>query len=229
MANDVLSYLEMCNREHLSLQRGMNFRAGGDYSIILMSQRANAPYPDRIEDDGITLIYEGHDEPKKAGMPDPKSVDQPAVTYRGSPTENGKFHQAAQRYVRGESPPERVRVYEKIRNGIWAYNGLFYLVNSWVEEDGRRKVFKFKLIAIKDDTSTIGQETGDLESSRLIPSAVKVEVWKRDGGRCKMCGATDNLHFDHVIPYSKGGTSLLAENIQLLCARHNLAKSARIE
>jgi 5-methylcytosine-specific restriction endonuclease McrA len=53
---------------------------------------------------------------------------------------------------------------------------------------------------------------------------VKLAVWKRDGGRCIQCGSSDNLHFDHVIPYSLGGSSLRAENIQLLCARHNLQK-----
>ncbi len=229
MANDILSYLEMCNREGLSLQRGMNFRAGGGYSIVLMSQHPNAPYRDRIEEDGTILIYEGHDEPKRANLFDPKTVDQPATTFRGSLTENGKFHQAAQRYIRGESPPERVRVYEKIRPGIWSYNGLFHLIDSRIEYDGRRNVFKFKLAAVVDDSSTSEQETVDVESTRLIPSSVKIAVWQRDGGRCVVCGATENLHFDHIIPYSKGGTSLRAENIQLLCARHNLAKSARIE
>jgi len=43
------------------------------------------------------------------------------------------------------------------------------------------------------------------------------------------CGSTNNLHFDHIIPYSKGGPSLVAENIQLLCARHNLEKRDKIE
>ena len=229
MANDILSYVNMCQREGLSLQRGMNYRAGNGYSIILMSQRPNAPYRDRIEDDGATLIYEGHDEPKRSDLPDPKMVDQPAVTYRGTLTENGKFNESVQRFTRKESPPERVRVYEKIRAGIWSYNGLFHLVDSWIEHDGRRNVYKFKLTAIKDDTPTAESGANDLESSRLIPSAVKLEVWKRDGGRCVTCGVTDNLHFDHIIPYSKGGTSLRAENIQLLCARHNLSKRDRIE
>jgi 5-methylcytosine-specific restriction endonuclease McrA len=36
----------------------------------------------------------------------------------------------------------------------------------------------------------------------------------------------DKLHFDHVIPISQGGPSTSADNIQLLCARHNLAKGA---
>jgi 5-methylcytosine-specific restriction endonuclease McrA len=56
-----------------------------------------------------------------------------------------------------------------------------------------------------------------------------MEIWKRDKGRCVICGSHDNLHFDHIIPYSKGGSSLVAENIQLLCARHNLAKKDKIE
>jgi 5-methylcytosine-specific restriction endonuclease McrA len=57
----------------------------------------------------------------------------------------------------------------------------------------------------------------------------KLEVWKRDKGRCVQCGSSDNLHFDHIIPYTKGGSSLVAENIQLLCARHNIAKKDKIE
>ena len=63
----------------------------------------------------------------------------------------------------------------------------------------------------------------------MIPSHVMLEVWKRDSGKCIKCGSTENLHFDHIIPYSRGGSSLVAENIQLLCAKHNLAKHDRIE
>jgi 5-methylcytosine-specific restriction endonuclease McrA len=47
---------------------------------------------------------------------------------------------------------------------------------------------------------------------------VKLEVWKRDGGKCVMCGASDELHFDHDVPFSRGGTSMTAANVQLLCA-----------
>lgn len=68
-----------------------------------------------------------------------------------------------------------------------------------------------------------------VERSRIIPTSVKLEVWARDGGKCVVCGATDELHFDHILPFSKGGTSLMAENIQLLCARHNLSKSIKIQ
>lgn len=229
MVNEIVSYLEMCQREGLSLQRGMNFRAGGDYSIILMSRRPNAPYRDRIEDEGATLVYEGHNEPARGDMIDPKLVDQPRTSYHGTLTENGKFEQAANQYKSGQSPSAGVRVYEKIRDGIWSYNGLFRLVDSWIEHDGRRNVFKFKLVASIDDSGRKTGEVEDLENTRIIPASVKLEVWKRDGGRCVQCGAAENLHFDHIIPYSRGGSSLVADNIQLLCVRHNLAKRDRIE
>lgn len=229
MANDIIPYIEMCRREGASLQRGMNFGLGGNHSVILMSVRANAPYDDRLEDAGTTLIYEGHDVPRRPGGPNPKMVDQPAFTDHGRPTQNGRFHQAALATRTKGTKPERVRVYEKIRSGIWSYNGVFHLVDSWQEQSGSRSVFKFRLEAVE------GEEDFDLPvparpiRRRIIPTAIKLAVWARDKGRCVRCGASDELHFDHVLPYSRGGTSVVSDNVQLLCARHNLEKSDRIE
>ena len=50
MSNEIIPYLEMCQREGKSLQRGMNFELQGHHSVILMSVRPNAPYADRFED-----------------------------------------------------------------------------------------------------------------------------------------------------------------------------------
>lgn len=225
MENEVISYLEMCHREKVSLQRGMNFGLGGNHSVILMSVRPNAAYNDRLEDSGTTLIYEGHDEPRHPGSRDPRSVDQPEVSPGGRPTQNGLFHRAAQEFVARRRAPERVRVYEKIRQGIWSYNGIFHLVGSWREPSAGRQVFKFKLVAVEGEEDLSRPAIPTAERRRVIPTTIKLEVWKRDGGKCVTCGATDELHFDHVVPVAKGGTSIVAENIQLLCARHNLAKS----
>ena len=41
-------------------------------------------------------------------------------------------------------------------------------------------------------------------------------------------GASFNRHFDHDIQFSKGGSSLTAANVRLLCAKHNLEKSDKI-
>lgn len=232
MRGSVISYIEMCQKEGTNLQRGMNFRLKGNHSVILMSVRPNSPYRDEVQDEGATLIYEGHDEPKRKGVSDPKVLDQPERLPGGALTENGKFHQAAQQFKSGKKGRDIVQVYEKIKSGIWADNGFFHLVDSWVENDGIRNVFKFKLIAVEsvpDDSTAEDLPDRLVERSRIIPTDVKLEVWGRDGGKYVTCGATDELHFDHILPFSKGGTSLKAENIQLLCARHNLSKSAKIQ
>src|SRR5262245_31261847 len=67
--DDNLSYREMCDLEGIqTLQRGMNFRLRPSYSVILLSQRSNAPYRDRVHDDGITIEYEGQHVPRHPGV-----------------------------------------------------------------------------------------------------------------------------------------------------------------
>ena len=194
-----------------------------------MSLRPNAPYRERIEDAATTLIYEGHDQPRGLKTLDPKTVDQPERYPSGSLTQNGKFHEAAQHAKAGKRPPERVRAYEKIRPGIWSYNGIFLLVDSWLEKDERRNVFKFRLNAVEGEEDFSAPISRDIQRRRIIPTNIKLMVWKRDGGQCVKCGEKDELHFDHILPWAKGGTSMVAENVQLLCARHNIQKSDRIE
>ena len=229
LTDNVLAHAEMCVREGRSLQQGMNFGVGGTHSVILMSVRPNAPYRDRLEDGGTTLIYEGHDVPRSPRTHDPKVLDQPEHYASGALTQNGRFHAAAQAAKRGERAPERVRVYEKLRPGIWSYNGVFHLIDSWREQDERRSVFKFKLVAVEGEEDFQSPVPPIPIRRRIIPAYIKREVWKRDGGQCTKCGATDELHFDHVVPFSRGGTSIVAENVQLLCARHNLQKHDQIE
>jgi len=116
-------------------------------------------------------------------------------------------------------------------SGFCTYNGVFELIDAWTEESESRLVFKFRLTVTNltiDQKLKRKEELKDLEHNRMIPTSVKLDVWKRDKGRCVQCGSTDNLHFDHILPYSKGGTSLKADNIQLLCARYNLEKSDKI-
>lgn len=42
MDNEIISYIEMCQRESSSLQRGMNFNLGVGCAVILMSVHPNA-------------------------------------------------------------------------------------------------------------------------------------------------------------------------------------------
>ena len=226
---DIISYLEMCTPFGVNLQRGMNYRITDGESLILMSQRPGAPYEDRVEQGGRVIIYEGHDLARAEGSRDPKNVDQPEIQPNGRPTQNGLFAEAAKRFKEGTTLAERVRVFEKIRAGIWVYNGLFELIDAWQEKSGLRKVFKFKLQIIDDLPLSERSRSNSLEHDRVIPTHVKLEVWKRDKGTCVKCGGGENLHFDHIIPYSLGGSSKDARNIQLLCAKHNLEKHDAIQ
>ena len=62
-----------------------------------------------------------------------------------------------------------------------------------------------------------------------IPARLRHEVFRRDGYRCRECGATNKettLHVDHILPVSQGGTNEIS-NLQTLCQKCNLAKSNR--
>ncbi len=79
------------------------------------------------------------------------------------------------------------------------------------------------------------------EDSRTISDDLKDRVWRRDQGMCQanykldsrfdkntgeICGSNENLEFDHIVPFSKGGKTTY-RNLQLLCRTHNRIKSDR--
>ena len=45
--------------------------------------------------------------------------------------------------------------------------------------------------------------------------------------KCKICGSTENLQIDHIIPISKNGKNE-ETNIQILCSKCNRKKSDKI-
>ncbi len=201
---NVISYTQLVIKENgKQIQKGMNFAIQKTYSVVLMSTQKNAPYNDHIFEDGV-IEYEGHDVPANIN-PEKKLVDQSLLTPSGTLTENGKFFQAALDYKERLREPSQIQVYRKLRKGIWVDMGFYDLI----------------------DPSQDDQEYLDMLHNRQIPGEVQKEVYERDMGKCRICGSSDNLHFDHILPFSKGGSSKVASNIQLLCARHNLKKGAK--
>jgi len=229
---DILNYNEVAIKEGFNVQKGMNYRPQGrKYSILLMSVRENSPYNDGFDEKGEKLIYEGEDISRRE-TDDPKNFDQPLFTKTGKLTNNGAFFKSAEdfKYKRKEKP-EVVRVYEKIDNNVWSDKGWFKLIDvefNYSQDEGR-KVFKFILIPEGSEIKMTKEELEEFEFSRRIPTAVKRIVWERDGGKCVKCGSKENLHFDHIIPWAKGGSSLDPANIQILCGKHNLQKSDKIQ
>ncbi len=67
--------------------------------------------------------------------------------------------------------------------------------------------------------------------SRTISRPTQFRVLKRENQVCRKCRqpvADDDIHFDHIIPWSKGGPSD-ENNVQLLCSVCNLRKSDAFE
>jgi len=214
------------NEGGIHLQKGMNFGIRGSYSIVLMSVEKNAPYADEMLDGGI-IKYEGHDA--RVPIEAKKITDQPIANVTGTLTENGKFTQAAENFKEGKREAAKIKVYRKLRKGVWVDMGFYDLIDSFREYDGKRNVFKFLLKPNFDEFDPEVAENVDLAHNRYIPGEVMQEVYIRDSGKCIECGSEDNLHYDHKIPFSKGGSSKDARNIQLLCARHNLSKGNKFK
>ena len=103
------------------------------------------------------------------------------------------------------------------RFGTW-YNALDEFI-SYVNQENN------------NDVSTISQSTQQViahKTKREPSDRLKIQVLMRDGNKCRICGAEcsgglHNIHFDHIIPWSKGGETTL-DNLQVLCSTCNEAK-----
>lgn len=79
--------------------------------------------------------------------------------------------------------------------------------------------------SLPSQTQTVQSKTGRDPSLRL-----RWRVLKRDRFACRACGASPaltsgvELHVDHIVPWSKGGETVLT-NLQTLCSACNLGKS----
>ena len=75
-------------------------------------------------------------------------------------------------------------------------------------------------------------ETKELRNiSRSIPRSVQFRVLKRENQICSECGGPvkdEDVEFDHIIPWSKGGCSD-EYNVRLLCYKCNRKKGSRFE
>jgi hypothetical protein len=77
-----------------------------------------------------------------------------------------------------------------------------------------------------------------LDNKRLFNEAEKIIIYRRDKGLCQQClndGKPENeaqvtwtqYQADHIFPYAKGGQTTI-DNAQVLCAYHNVRKSATV-
>lgn len=96
-----------------------------------------------------------------------------------------------------------------------------------IKEKIYRNNKKFELIKKQVEVYEKLENQLTIKRREPIPESIRFEVWRRDEGKCVMCGSQKNLEFDHIIPISKGGANT-ARNIQLLCQDCNRHKSDKI-
>lgn len=114
----------------------------------------------------------------------------------------------------------------------WLFKGFCYSVNGLYSDEQCklliRKEFKkesdfFDGLKIELDP----ERQPNPQTRNRIPAHVRIEVWRRDGGKCARCGNREKLEYDHIVPRSRGGGNT-ARNIELLCEKCNRTKGANI-
>lgn len=91
----------------------------------------------------------------------------------------------------------------------------------------KRRARDIRAAAMKELVDEGILDSDYIKKRESIPQEIQDAVWNRDGGRCVKCGSQENLEFDHIIPFSKGGSNAI-RNLQLLCKKCNLEKSNKI-
>ena len=101
-----------------------------------------------------------------------------------------------------------------------------------------RKVYSSSVLPIYISNIKRKREEEQSENFRrkrersLMTDSLRYDIMKRDKFKCCICGATAKdgikLHVDHILPVSKGGTTV-TDNLRTLCDRCNLGKSDKYD
>ena len=96
-----------------------------------------------------------------------------------------------------------------------------------LEKERKKQLHRQALDELMKEGQVFNQRKSGEQSREPIPKEIMNQVWNRDGGKCVQCGSQENLEFDHIIPFSKGGATTY-RNLQLLCQKCNREKSDKI-
>ncbi len=138
--------------------------------------------------------------------------------------------------LRTDKEPLKATLYDGVNftnKEEWIYKGYIYEVKGHYLDD------QIKLLILEDFDKerryfeklqtkfNEPENTTSFYKRPRIPESVRIEVWRRDGGKCARCGSREKLEYDHIVPISKGGSNT-ARNIELLCENHNRSKSNNV-
>ena len=133
--------------------------------------------------------------------------------------------------ARSEKEPLKLKIFGW--DNDWIYKGIQYATDGPYTDD------QFKLLIYEEfdkERRMFERHKKKFESPESVeasrsrprfPESVRIEVWRRDSGKCAKCGSRENLGYEHIVPVSKGGSNT-ARNIDLLCEKRNRSKGSNI-
>lgn len=122
---------------------------------------------------------------------------------------------------------EKKREYEEQRKQQQIEHEKSMIKQELLEKERKKRLQREVYKELLDEGVISNQSTDKDWSREPIPQDILDKVWNRDGGQCVKCGSQENLEFDHIIPFSKGGANTY-RNLQILCKKCNIDKSNKI-
>jgi len=162
--------------------------------------------------------------------PDSESLPEIALEY---PAESGRHSNTYPSRGLGRGLPalKLVVTSQQELEDLILYIKAFELFAPLPELKANPEVEEYELITkeslVRADESIMPKTQPVKPRRKAIPRVVQREVWQRDGGKCVECNSKAKLCFDHIVPFSKGGSNSV-RNLQLLCESCNLSKGNKI-
>ena len=107
-------------------------------------------------------------------------------------------------------------------------------LKRWRLDAGIIQLFNGSMIQLREFASTGYPDApkpdkikDERKARKALTNEIMSAVWARDEVMCVECGSTDDLQFDHMVPYSKGGSSTV-ENLRILCQPCNSSRGNKI-
>jgi len=114
----------------------------------------------------------------------------------------------------------------------------YYPLSLWSWQDSIKAVFLERVNIVSSYDKTVRSPSFEMRLPSVIslktyikpsrhPAFTRFNVFLRDRFSCQYCGSREDLTFDHVVPRSRGGTTIWT-NVVAACSSCNLRKGDRL-
>ena len=140
-----------------------------------------------------------------------------------------RYDETLNSLAKGKSKTER-DIWDDVHTLLYMRPSLWEQLREYEPEDVACKIFGHTCPVFFNQSGATETSIGRPEG-RYIPRDVMLKVVRRDNHVCQACHLyvpDDQVEFDHVIPFSKGGATTV-ENLRLLCRACNRKKSNALD